>query len=61
MMSHELAQQLLRLPNGFIYATHGDNEFTISSFQDVWNDSDDPTRSWRLNLRRCPNGQECIR
>lgn len=35
MMSHELAQQLLRLPNGFIYATHGDNEFTISSFQDV--------------------------
>ena len=36
MMSHELAQQLLRLPDGFIYATHGDNEFTISSFQDVW-------------------------
>lgn len=24
-------------------------------------DSDDPIRSWRLNLRRCPNGQECIR
>lgn len=61
MMSHELAQQLLRLPNGFIYATHGDNEFTISSFQDVWDDSDDPIHSWRLNLRRCPNGQECIR
>lgn len=61
MMSHELAQQLLRLPNGFIYATHGDNEFTISSFQDVWDDSDDSIRSWRLNLRRCPNGQECIR
>lgn len=58
MMSHELAQQLLRLPNGFIYATHGDNEFTISSFQDVWDDSDDLIRSWRLNLRRCPNGQE---
>lgn len=58
MMSHELAQQLLRLPNGFIYATHGDNEFTISSFQDVWDDSDDPICSWRLNLRRCPNGQE---
>lgn len=61
MMSHELAQQLLRLPDGFIYATHGDNEFTISSFQDVWDDSDNPIRSWRLNLRRCPNGQECIR
>ena len=40
MMSHELAQQLLRLPDGFIYATHGDNEFTISSFQDVWDDCD---------------------
>lgn len=61
MTSHELAQQLLRLPDGFIYAAHGDNEFTISSFQDVWDDSDDPTRFWRLNLRRCPNGQECIR
>lgn len=61
MTSHELAQQLLRLPDGFIYAAHGDNEFTISSFQDVWDDSDDPTRSWRLNLRRCPNGQKCIR
>lgn len=61
MTSHELAQQLLRLPDGFIYAAHGDNEFTISSFQDVWDDSDDPTRSWRLNLRRCPSGQECIR
>lgn len=45
MTSHELAQQLLRLPDGFIYAAHGDNEFTISSFQDVWDDSDDPTRS----------------
>ena len=41
MMSHELAQQLLRLP--------------------VWDDSDDPIRSWRLNLSRCPTGQECIR
>ena len=61
MMSHELAQQLLRLPDGFIYATHGDNEFTISSFQDVWDDCDDPIRSWRLNLKRCPDGQECIR
>ena len=61
MMRDVLAQQLLRLPNGFIYATHCDNEFTISSFQDVWDDSDDPTRSWRLNLMRCPNGQECIR
>lgn len=50
MNSHDLARQLLDLPNGFIFAAHGDKEYTISSFQDVLDGQEDPSRSWKLNL-----------
>lgn len=50
MNSHELARQLLNLPDGFIFAAHGDKEYAIRNFQDVWDDKDCPSQSWKLNL-----------
>lgn len=50
MNSHELARQLLNLPDGFIFAANGDKEYVIRSFQDVWDDKDYQSQSWKLNL-----------
>lgn len=48
-----MAKELLKKPNGFITATHGEKELIIDNVKRVSNyaNSDDSTTYWTLNVR----------
>ena len=56
--SHALAMELLSKPDGFITATHGNEELIIESYQKVATHAniDDSVTHWTLNLRNGGNG-----
>lgn len=48
-----MAKELLKKPNGFITATHGEKELIIDNVKRVSNyaNSDDSSTYWTLNVR----------
>lgn len=53
--THTLARQLLSLPDGFLIAKHGKEEYVISSYERAATcaNYDDTSLYWILNLSKC--------
>lgn len=56
--SHELARELLSKPDGFLTATHGEEELIINNYQrkKTHANIDDGVIHWTLNLCSCITG-----
>lgn len=53
-----MAKELLSKPDGFLMATHGEEEFAIESYQRkrTHANMDDYTMHWTLNLKSAREG-----